>query len=248
MREQEFRAYLRTLISPQGTPLKESNMDFYAKSCINVENAEHIDMDEEFKKDGMASLYQLYSYSTHDENNNLPNPTKLVINTRLYNALSDIRSGLNHYRRFCLSEGETPNYEAPDNNNDSGADTDSSTTFGLERDMQDAMRETITQLESGLEIIDGGVERKVASGFIDILAKDNKGNFVIIELKAGKASDSVIAQTLGYMVDIADAEGLEINQVRGIIVAKSFNKRIETAARAVPTLTLKAYTYSFDFN
>ncbi len=250
MREQEFRAYMRTLTSPQGAPLTESNMNFYANACINVEQAENINLDEAFQTDSMAGIYNLYKYSAQDKHNNLPNPTNMELHREIYAALSDIRSALNHYRRFCLSAGDAPIQEAPDSNDDTEtiAESDSNTTFGLERDMQDAIRETITQLESGLEIIDGGVERKVVSGFIDILAKDSNGAFVVIELKAGKASDSVIAQTLGYMVDIADAEGLEINQVRGIIVAKSFNKRIETAARAVPTLALKAYTYSFDFN
>ncbi len=248
MREQEFRAWLKNWVTPSGGSLDRSITNFYVNAVISVEQAENTNMDKEFEKDSMASVYQLYTYSADDERNNRPNPTNLEIPKRIRGAIADIRSALNHYRRFCLGAGDVPIYEAPDSNDDTGADTDSSTTFGLERDMQEAMRETITQLESGLEIIDGGVERKVDSGFIDILAKDSNGNFVVIELKAGKASDSVIAQTLGYMVDIADAEGLEINQVRGIIVAKSFNKRIETAARAVPSLTLKAYTYSFDFN
>ena len=248
MREQEFRRWLANWVTPSGGSLDTGTTNFYVNSVINVEQAENINMDEEFEKDSMASVYQLYTYSANDERNNRPNPTNLDIPKRIRGSIADIRSALNHYRRFCLGASDAPSYEAPDNNNDSNANTDSSTTFGLERDMQEAIREAIIQLETGLEIIDGGVERKVVSGFIDILAKDNKGNFVVIELKAGKASDSVIAQTLGYMVDIADEEKKDINQVRGIIVAKSFNKRIETAARAVPTLTLKAYTYSFDFN
>src|SRR3954451_20382349 len=40
--------------------------------------------------------------------------------------------------------------------------------FGLERDMQDALRRHIDQLDSGLEIVDGGKERQVEAGFIDI--------------------------------------------------------------------------------
>ncbi len=51
MREQDFRAYMRTLTSPQGTPLREGNMDFYATACINIENAENRNLDEEFEQD-----------------------------------------------------------------------------------------------------------------------------------------------------------------------------------------------------
>ncbi len=245
MRREEFNAWFGTILNSQGRPFTESNIYFYVNAIRQLEEEGGVDVDAEFQKDEMASLYQLCTYSKKDNENNRPNPTKIkAIDHRPYGALSDIRSALNHYRKFCLSDGDYSVSVEPE----SESGTDEGATFGLERDMQEAMRETITQLESGLEIIDGGVERKVDSGFIDILAKDSNGAFVVIELKAGKASDSVIAQTLGYMVDIADAEGLEINQVRGIIVAKSFNKRIETAARAVPSLTLKAYTYSFDFN
>ena len=246
MREQEFRAYMKALISPQGTQLRESTINFYIKSCTNIERVENKNLDEEFQKDGMASLYQLYSYSTHDENNNLPNPTKLPIKTRLYNALSDTRSGLNHYRRFCLSESDTPSYEVPDNNNDSSADTVSSTTFRLERDLQDSIRENITQLEHGLEIIDNGLEYKVKSGFIDILAKDSNGTFVVIELNGGMVKNYVIDQIINYMVDIADANELKFEQVRGIIIASDFEKWVRTASSIIPNLELRYYRYTFE--
>src|SRR5437870_4030059 len=59
------------------------------------------------------------------------------------------------------------------------------TTFGLERDLQNELRRSIADLESGLSIIDGGKERRVASGFIDITGLDRDGATVVIELKAG---------------------------------------------------------------
>ena len=71
-------------------------------------------------------------------------------------------------------------YEDPDDSNNV-TETDSrsrtQTTFGLEKDMQDIIRENIAQLDPTLEIIDNGLERKVKSGFIDILAKDKEGDF-----------------------------------------------------------------------
>jgi len=76
------------------------------------------------------------------------------------------------------------------------------TTFGLERDLQKALRNNIEQLERGLKIIDGGKERKVESGFIDITAKDKNGNTVVIELKAGSADRETIGQIAGYMGDV----------------------------------------------
>ncbi|HUQ69851.1 MAG TPA: helix-turn-helix domain-containing protein, partial [Planctomycetaceae bacterium] len=58
-----------------------------------------------------------------------------------------------------------------------GANSDSETdeliqaveaTFGLERDLQLALRTNIGQLEAGLQIIDGGKERITEAGRIDI--------------------------------------------------------------------------------
>ncbi len=81
--------------------MNAGNFNFYLRMPREVEMAEGIDLDKEFRKDKMASLYNLYKYSTQDEHDNRPNPTNLEINTRLYKALSNIRSALNHYIRFC---------------------------------------------------------------------------------------------------------------------------------------------------
>jgi hypothetical protein len=72
-------------------------------------------------------------------------------------------------------------------------------TFGLERDLQAALRANIAQLERGLKIIDGGKERATDAGRIDITAVDLSGNIVVIELKAGAASPRAIAQVLAYI-------------------------------------------------
>jgi RecB family endonuclease NucS len=118
------------------------------------------------------------------------------------------------------------------------------TTFGLEGDLQHALRVSIEQLEPGLEIVDGGTERSVASGRIDITAEDRQGAIVVIELKAGKADRDAIAQVLSYMGDVA---GSGDKQVRGILVAGDFSARALSAARAAPHIELKKYSYRFSF-
>ena len=93
-------------------------------------------------------------------------------------------------------------------------------------------------------IIDGGAERSVASGFIDITAKATDGTVVVIELKAGTARRDAIGQILSYMGDVAAEES---NQVRGILVAGDFDNKARAAARVVTSLSLRRYRVSFEF-
>ena len=119
------------------------------------------------------------------------------------------------------------------------------TTFGLERDLQNALRSNIQQLEEGLKIIDEGKERIVPAGRIDISAKDKQGTIVVIELKAGEAGPDSIAQVLAYM---SSTQEIEKKPVRGMLVAGGFHDRVKFAARAVPNLELKQYSFKFSFD
>jgi endonuclease len=119
------------------------------------------------------------------------------------------------------------------------------TAFGLERDMQRALRENIEQLEQGLTIDDGGREQTVASGRIDITARDTHGNFVVIELKTGEADRDAVAQILAYMGDLMEDEPNA--SIRGVLVAKSFEPRARAAARAASSVQLVQYGYRFTF-
>ena len=121
---------------------------------------------------------------------------------------------------------------------DPGDEDSAELTFGLERDLQQALRSNIAQLEPGLKVMDGGTERKVEAGRIDITAEDSNGHLVVIELKAGTAELGAIAQLLSYMGS-ADADDHQDRPIRGILVAKDFHSRSVIAARAVPNLSLK---------
>lgn len=117
-------------------------------------------------------------------------------------------------------------------------------TFGLEKDLQSALRKNIGTLEKGLTIIDDGKERNTEAGRIDITAKDSKNKTVVIELKAVEAKPEVIAQTLAYMEAIKTIDNVE---VRGIIVASGFPDRVKLAARQISNLKLVKYSFQFNF-
>ena len=96
-----------------------------------------------------------------------------------------------------------------------------------------------------MEIVDGGVERSVNSGFIDILARDSAGALVVVELKAGQAKREALGQITGYMGDLL-AEEPE-TEIRGILVAADFDKSCISVVRVIPALSLKRYRFSFMF-
>ena len=117
------------------------------------------------------------------------------------------------------------------------------TSFGLERDLQIALRSNIKQLDSGLQIIDGGKEHQTDAGRIDILATDNAGGIVIIELKAGTAKPDALTQLLAYMGTVDSGD----KPVRGILIAGDFHQRVIHAVQAITNVQLIRYKFSFTF-
>jgi len=202
------------------------------------------DLDGRYDEDELQSLLDTLTYGTDDERRNAPNPSKLEISGNLRNNLASYKSAVQKYARFRQEvevEATRPLLAMPAAEASHAEDEQ---TFSLERDLQAALRRSIGQLEAGLEIIDGGTERVVASGRIDILARDQTGSSVVIELKAVRAPRDAVAQTLAYMGDVQQETG---GSVRGILVAPDFDARAVSAARVVPSLSLMTYRFSFAF-
>ena len=122
--------------------------------------------------------------------------------------------------------------------------------LSLERDLEEYISRNLGELEEGLALYsEGGLSGRQYStdvGRIDLLAVDREGNFVVIELKAGLATDRVIGQVLGYVRYVRKnlAKGKD---VRGIIVAEDFDERLKYAVAETPNLRLKRYTVKFEF-
>ncbi len=126
------------------------------------------------------------------------------------------------------------------------------TALSFERDLENSLSANIGQLETGLEIYNKddliGLQLDTgAVGRIDILAKDANGRLVVIELKAGEASDKVCGQLLRYMGWVKREIAEEGQEVRGIIVANSFKEQLKYAVEALPTVTLKRYSINFSY-
>ena len=116
-------------------------------------------------------------------------------------------------------------------------------TFGLERDLQQALRGNIAQLEPDLTITDGGHEYVTEAGRIDILATDSKQYTVVIELKAGTAQPGALEQLLAYMATFVEGS----KGCSGILIAGDFHPRVLQAAKLLPSIRLIKYSFQFRF-
>jgi hypothetical protein len=82
-------------------------------------------------------------------------------------------------------------------------------------------------------------------GPIDILAKDKEdGSHVVIELKKNQTSDDTLGQLARYMGWVK--ENLNDEAVKGIIIAGTFDKRLDYAIKVFPDI--EVYSYKIDFS
>jgi endonuclease len=205
------------------------------------------DLDAHYEQDRLESVVTDLRYSSQDGKFGKPDPSKLGITGNPYNQLSNFRTGVRTYCLFRDEGGETEALTdaAIELAGEALKEKREGRQFELERHLQAELRREIEQLEAGLCIIDEGLERSVNSGFIDILARDQAGALVVIELKAGLARRDSIGQITGYMGDLIEEE--PDTQVRGILVAADFDKSCRSGVRAIPTLKLVRYRFIFAF-
>jgi endonuclease len=208
-----------------------------------IEN-EYGDLDDLYDNDELQSVIESLTYGAEDERLTRPNPSKLKIEGNVRNNLASYKSAVQKYVRFRQDVESEAARPAITEEISAIEDELRQETFSLERDLQAALRKSIAQLEAGLTIIDGGVEKSVPSGRIDILAEDGQGTPVVIELKAVTARRDAVAKVLAYMGDIQEHSN---TVVRGFLVAPDFDDKARSAARMVPTLTLVSYSYQFAF-
>ena len=94
----------------------------------------------------------------------LPLPVQLPLRLQPPVQVREVRLELPPYcqRRFGNAREWPPSHAR----SDMGASVDDrGQLIGLERDLQAALRRAIEQLEPGMEIVDDGAERSVASGY-----------------------------------------------------------------------------------
>lgn len=237
MRAEPFRAWLKANYTPNSAATHWSQ----AKKVCEF----YGDLDELYDSGRIEEVAAELNYSSRDAREDKPNPSRIAAGNNLYANLAAYKSSLRCYAKFRDNEVEFDSETAIEAAGKAISEKLEGKQFELERHLQAELRREITQLEPGLEIIDGGMERSVESGFIDILAKDKTDALVVIELKAGTAKREAIGQIVGYMGDLCVEE--PGTDVRGILVAAEFDKSCLAGVRVIPSLQLKRYRFNFSF-
>jgi RecB family endonuclease NucS len=89
-----------------------------------------------------------------------------------------------------------------------------------------------------------GVELPVGGRFIDILAIDKDGRYVVVELKVSRGYDRIVGQLLRYMTWVE--QNMETSQpVRGVIVANEITTDLKLASSRISDIRLIEYEISF---
>jgi len=86
-------------------------------------------------------------------------------------------------------------------------------------------------------------------GIVDILAKDTKGNFVVLELKRAESKYAVVGQILNYMSWVEENLASDKEKVRGIIIVGKADNTLKYALRQVQDkVILKEYRIKMTFS
>jgi len=125
--------------------------------------------------------------------------------------------------------------------------------FALEKHLEDFLVANWSQTPLGKEYDiyqeedNFGQQFPTDTGLIDILAvSKDRQEVLVVELKKGRASDSVLGQIQRYMGYIAEEIAEEHQSVKGVIIALEDDLRIKRALRVAPNIEFYRYEVRFD--
>jgi hypothetical protein len=120
--------------------------------------------------------------------------------------------------------------------------------FAYEHDLRDYLAKNLHIIEPSLRLYSEegitGVEFPAGGRYIDLLAIDQFGGYVVIELKVSKGYDRVVGQLLRYMSWIKRHHAEPGQAVRGIILAKEIGDDLRLACADIPNVSLFEYALS----
>ncbi len=123
--------------------------------------------------------------------------------------------------------------------------------FYMEKQLEDFILENwhSSELGKNLDLIyeEGELvsqQYRTEIGPIDILAREKgSGSYVVIELKRNQTSDDTVGQVLRYMGWVA--ENLNDPNVKGIVIAGKYDKKLHYAQSLTPNIDVFLYEVNF---
>lgn len=127
------------------------------------------------------------------------------------------------------------------------------TVFALEKHLEEFLVRNwqYTELGRNYDIFEAdgevvGQQFRTETGYIDILAINNeRKEYLIVELKKGRASDAVVGQVQRYMGDILEEVAEDGYTVKGVIIALEDDLRIRRALAVAPNIDFYRYEVQF---
>jgi len=111
----------------------------------------------------------------------------------------------------------------------------------LEKDLEDHLEKHLDKIEGGLKLIARQHPTKV--GPIDLFAKAKNGDLVVLELKKGRAADKVFGQICRYIGCVKSEQQKKGPAVRGYIVGREVDVKLQYAATVVPAGVVRLQTF-----
>lgn len=151
-------------------------------------------------------------------------------------------------RDYEIILGKTPDIS------EAAISTDEDMEFALEKYLEDFMVDNWDKIDFGekLSLFEdenrnlGKQYYTDEAGYIDILAKDREGNFVVIELKKGRKNDEVVGQVLRYIGWVRRNLAKANEKVRGTIIVRERDPKLEYALQEIgDKVSVKIYSVSF---
>ena len=134
----------------------------------------------------------------------------------------------------------------------SSKDIVSESQFALEAHLEEFIDQNWKHINFGSDLMRYEVEDQNGRQFpagqwsIDFLCTDKaNGDFVVIELKRGKSSDSTVGQVLRYIGWVEENITKSKQKVRGIIIAKEVDDALRYAVKGLSNVSV--LTYQVDF-
>jgi len=131
-------------------------------------------------------------------------------------------------------------------------DIESESQFALETHLEEFIYQNWRNINFGSTLVLYKTEEQDGRQFpagpwsIDFLCMDNDtGDFVVIELKRGKSSDSTVGQILRYISWVKENLAKPEQKVRGIIIAKEVDEVLRYAVKGLDNVSV--LTYKVDF-